>query len=263
MARLRTLHRRKRRKSGGPSLPPTDFRRFTLCNRFAASAEGRALVVGERDGLYRFSRAVYFPDAFYSLKDRIVHRFGKPAGLALQHWTSFAFDYSDYDGGMKDGCDHYHILERTRLKGRIYHKPTGHFYWSNNLSEDYKQTVGFDAMKKQCVERLEGKKRVTRAVPEKATALRALATLRKRYGRLPERPREPKPPVYAGNWYGEMISREAAREREERAKRRVQCHYCLQTFGGLEVENIDGHDFCNACRSVAFKGREVMEEIPF
>lgn len=261
MPRLKTLHRRKRRKANGPTLPRADFRRFTLCNRFAASSEGRVMLVGPPPEGERY--ALRFPEAFYAIKDRIIHRFGRPAGLALQHWTSYAEDFSDYDGGMKDGCHHYHILERTRLRGRIYHKPTGHFYWSNDLSEDYKRTDGYDELREQCVERLEGKKRVTRNVPAKREAFHALKALWRRYGRLPQRPAQPKPYVRRGNWYSEMWARRAAEERAERAKSRVQCHYCLETFGGLEVERIGGHNFCNACRSIAFKGREVEEEIPF
>lgn len=209
MARLKTLHRRRRRKVNGPTLPRADFNRFTLCNRFAASAEGRSMIVGPPPDGSRFP--LYFPDAFYSIKDRIVHRFGRPAGLALQHWTSYAFDYGDYDGGMKDGCHHYHILERTRLRGRVYHKPTGHFSWSNEISEDYKRTVGFDEMRKRCVERLEGKKRITRAVPSKSEAFHALKALWRRYRFLPERPKEPKARASAGR-------RGAEAEREECAQ---------------------------------------------
>jgi hypothetical protein len=156
-----------------------------------------------------------------------------PAGLALQHWTSDAYDYGDYDGGIKDGCNHYHILERSRLKGRIYHKPTGHFYWSNDVSEDYKKTAGYDEIRGRCVERLEGKKRVTRDVPEKAAAFHALKALWRRYRFLSERPKEPKPRVQVGNYYSDQWERRAVEERAERAKRQVQCHYCLQTFGGL------------------------------
>jgi hypothetical protein len=257
MARLRTLNRRRRRKTNGPMLKPADFARFTLCNRFAASSEGRMLIVGPppEGGHY----ALRFPEAFYTLKDRILHRYGRAAGLALQHWTSYAHDYGDYDSGLKDGCHHYHILERTRLRGRIYHKPTGHFYWSNEVSEDYKRTVGFDELKEQCVERLEGKKRVTRAVPDKREAFHALKVLWRRFRFLPERPAEPKPRVQVGNYYGEHWARRMEIERQERAAMDVKCHYCLKEFKGSETARIDGHEFCATCKAKAFN----LETVPF
>lgn len=259
MARLKTLHRRKRRKVNGPTLPRADFARFILCNRFAASSEGRSMIVGTQPGTYEYARRVYFPDAFYSIKDRIIHRFGRPAGLALQHWTSHAHDY-DYNEEMEDGCDHYHVLERARLKGRIY---TGHFSWSNGLSEDYKKTAGFGEMKARCVERLEGRKRITRGVPDGREAFHALKALWRRYRFLPERPAEPKPRVEVGNYAHDRWARHYEEERARRAAERVLCNGCGSIFGGLEVESIEGHDYCNGCRSALFAGREVMEEIPF
>jgi hypothetical protein len=244
----------------GPALPVADFQRFTICNRFAASAEGRSMIVGPPPD--RYAGPLRFPDAFYSIKDRIIHHFGRQVGLALQHWTSDAYDYS-YNEEMEGGCDHYHILERTRLRGRTYHKPTGHFSWSNCLSEDYKETVGFDEMKARCVERIEGKKRVTRAVPDRSEAFHALKKLWKRYARLHEPAREPKPRVHVGNYFNERMSRAYAEERAKRAATRVRCNGCMLTFGGLEVEKVEGYDYCAECRAKIFQRLGALEEIPF
>jgi hypothetical protein len=38
---------------------------------------------------------------------------------------------------------------------------------------------------------------------------------------------------------------------------------CGETFSGLEVEEIEGRDYCNGCRAVTFPSREEFEDIPF
>lgn len=112
--RLRTQNKRAKRKLFGLKLRRSVVRRIALCNRYAASAEGKALVVGHKTTRHDRERQ-YFPEVFYDLKDRLMDRYGMPEGLALQHWTSWASD-STYDGySRSDGAVHEHILERVKL----------------------------------------------------------------------------------------------------------------------------------------------------
>lgn len=232
----------------GRELPRADFRRFVLCNRFAASDEGRmtrALLVYPGGEVHRG-----YPAAFYSIKDRIMGAYGKLLGYSLQTWTSYASDYGDYDGGIRDGASHQHVLERVRLGGRTYHRPTNHFCYDNNVSGYFKKSVGFEALKAQCTETLKGKKKVTHRVPDKAGALDALRRLARRYGRL-SLIEKPRPRIVSGDWYADMLNAQAAREHAEALARRaaspVQCHWCLRIFSGGEMSRIDGHEFCAEC----------------
>lgn len=276
MARLKTLHRRRRRKLFGPTIPRADVGLLILCNKFAPSRDAYTVVyTSPRDfgaGYYNSYRAHWdkregkplrydFKRLFYALKDAVMDVYGRPVGYACQHWTSYAEDYYG-DVGEADGCHHYHILERVRVGGKVFHRPTGHFDFYNNVTDYYKHTVGFGEMRKRCVETLEGRKREQKyAMPDPAAALAALTRLVKRYGHLLPREREQeRPRVVTGNYMMDSIERGLQSERAKLAARaEVQCHYCLKTFTGAEVSRIEGHDFCAPCKAKAFE----LESVPF
>ena len=206
--RLTTLHKRARRKLFGKTLPPAHVRLVALCNRFAASVEGRQSWLKDVVGNYRYP--VTFRTAFYDLKDRIMDVYGRPKGYTLQRWTSRAYDYgSDYES--PNGASHEHILERVKVGRLTLHRPTNHFRFKNHVSDYFKETVGFDDMKARCGEVIEGRKRVTRNVPEKAAAIAALNRLGRRYGRLPE-VEKPRPCVKSGDRADYFFSEESARQ---------------------------------------------------
>jgi hypothetical protein len=280
--RIKTANKRRKRKLFGATLRASVAARVALCNRFAAS-EGAYRVtfytavnfgVGY-DNSYQAASAIregkpigyHFKGIFYALKDRLMDRYGKPKGLTLQHWTSYAEGY-DYGEGMKDGAHHYHILERVKFGKRILHRPTGHFSFSNNLTDYYKETVGFDEIKKQCVERIEGKKRITRNVPDEREARAALYWLLRRYGKLlmqPATPR-PKPRVVTGDYMHDCYVRAAIQREIERNGTDIQCHWCLKIKKGVEMSKIDGHEFCSDCRNIIWQKNEVAgvgSDIPF
>jgi hypothetical protein len=211
--RWRTANNRRRRKLHGPRLRQAVINRVALCNRFAASDEGRLAEVrfdGHRE---------WFKTVFYALKDRLMDRYGKPKGYAHQIWHSRAYEGRyDYDG-YKDGAEHHHILERVKLGKLMLHRPTGHFAYRNTLNGYYKESEGYDLVRALCVETINGKKRVTRNVPSASDARAALAWLMRRYGRLVEMPEKPKPRprVKTGNSEDDWMRAQLRREKAERA----------------------------------------------
>lgn len=255
--RWKKANQNKRRD--GSRFPKADFRLFVLCNRFAASVDGRMLM-GERWSSPRYK------DWFYALKDRLMDRFGKPCGLALQYWTSYAYDYHD-DYGFKDGAHHYHILERVSLCGRIFHRPTGHFSYSNDVTEYYKETAGFDLVKVQCVEKLIGKKEITRNIPSSLEAVNALMKLRSKYAQLLQEPTKEReqPRIIKGNHQDYVreqgVMREAHGVGDSGHPR--QCHFCLQDRLSMALARYDGHDICLDCASKIIKLGARQEEVPF
>lgn len=240
--RWRTLNKRRNRKRHGPALSNAALKRIALCNRFAATTAARGLLIvgGRRD---------YFRHAFYSLKDRLMDKYGKPKGYSLQEWTSRAYDGWDDEYGSKDGATHRHILERVKLGRLMLHRPTGHFAYTNEVSEYYKHTVGFDALAAMCVEKFNGKKHITRNVPVEREALAALAWLMRRYKALYDLPEKPKPRlrVVTGNHYDDYLDVRHRRKREERAKAEIECKWCFKVKPGSETTWIDGHDICTEC----------------
>jgi hypothetical protein len=196
MMKLRTVHKRARRNR---KLSPSALERILLCNRFAASSEAFRVKMSSYfdygqgyDSLSQASSAIqngqpirYYFKVFYAIKDRIMDTFGKLGGYSLQYWTSSADDYYG-DDYQENGCHHYHILERVRLGKYILHRPTGHFSFSNDVTEYYKESVGFDEMKKLCTETIKGKKRERlESIPSADEARKALYWLAKQFGRLP------------------------------------------------------------------------------
>lgn len=256
--RLRTANQRAKRKRFGVKLRRSTVRRIALCNRFAASTEGKALVVGYRSNGYGRQPA-YFPEVFYALKDRLMDRYGKPKGLALQRWTSWASD-SAYDGySRSDGAVHEHILERVKLGGLMLHRPTGHFHFWNTLNDYYKKTVGFEVIEKTCVERIEGKKEIKRNIPDRTEACAALRWLQIKFRALLAAPSQPKPRLHTitGDYESEAMERayraERNAEREQFAQSDVQCHWCLKAKKGAEVTRMNGHYFCAPCSVIIAK----------
>jgi hypothetical protein len=237
--RWRTLNKRRTRQRHGPALPSAALKRIALCNRFAATTAARGLL---------FSRD-WYRTVFYRLKDRLMDRYGKPKGYALQEWTSRAYDGWDDDHGVKDGATHRHILECVKLGRLMLHRPTGHFAYTNEVSEYYKHTLGFDALAAICVEKFNGKKHITRNIPTEREALAALAWLMRRYKALYDLPEKSQPRlrVVTGNSYDDYMNARHRRAREERATAEIECHWCTKKKLGWEMTWIGGHDICLAC----------------
>jgi hypothetical protein len=165
MSKLRTLHKRARRKLFR-SIKSREFEAFVFCNRYAPVFEIKhAYFKTERfceqvceeagAGYYnwkydRKTKIVYYyaGDLFYQLKNRILAIRGKQKYYALQFWTTEDFNRWD----EIEYKSHEHILEVISLNGREFHQPTGHFQFSsdNGFSTYYKNSVGFDEMKKLC-----------------------------------------------------------------------------------------------------------------
>jgi hypothetical protein len=183
-----------------------------------------------------------------------MDRYGKPKGYALQEWTSRAYDGWDDEYGTKDGATHRHILERVKLGPLRLHRPTGHFSYTNEVSEYYKHSVGFDALAAICVEKFNGKKHITRNIPAEREALAALAWLMRRYKALYDLPEKPQSRlrVVTGNHYGDYLSAQHWREREERATAEIECKWCTKKKLGSEMTWYGGHDICvECCKKIA------------
>lgn len=101
----------------------------------------------------------YAGDLFYELKNRILAKYGKPAGYQLQFWEVDEWD----DEGFHEWKEHKHILQIIRLNGFEFHQPTGHFhfYSDDDYSSYQKQTVEYPEFEKLCGNQIiKGKKEV-------------------------------------------------------------------------------------------------------
>lgn len=258
--RLRTGHQRRKHHLFGPQFPAAALRRFALCNRFAASDAGKDTRVWDKKD---YRSVTYFPAAFYDLKDRILARYGRLTGYALQYWES---GWEDWDDGefYKDACGHHHILKCVRLAGRTYHVPTGEFRFANYVNGGGKCSRLYEVYFPLCKQRIEGKKRITQNVPDKHTAFAAYKWLWKRYGHLPAAPTTPRheivgTPEHAAYlaWQCEQENRQRQREAErqeaitrrqaERAAQRICCRWCKQVKTGLDFGKSDYENICDTC----------------
>jgi hypothetical protein len=140
----------------------------------------------------------------------------------------------------------------------MLHRPTGHFSYTNEVSEYYKHSVGFDALAAICVEKFNGKKHITRNIPAEREALAALAWLMRRYKALYDLPEKPAPRlrVVTGNHYDDYLNVRHRRVREERAKVEditdiaevgIECKWCTKKKPGSEMTWLGGHDICVGC----------------
>lgn len=74
------------------------------------------------------------PRAFYQLKDRLLRRYGRPAGEDVQRIVKLCWGYYDSDGCEGSSCRRCGgsgiwdrklvVLERWELGGRVFHRPT-------------------------------------------------------------------------------------------------------------------------------------------
>jgi hypothetical protein len=237
--RWKNAHKRRKRKLGRAPFAHADLAHFVACNRFAASLEGHTL---------RVAGSAFFRPFFYKLKDRLLSIYARPCGYALQHWTSRGYDAYD-DIGIRDAAHHYHILERFKLAGRVFHRPTTHFYYVNTVTEYYKKSAGFERYEAQCVERIEDKKEIKTGLPTAAQALFSLFRLLRRYGQptCAGTASAPRTRTITGNYESERIQEEMLREIQARAPLEVQCDWCLKRTRLANSNSFDGHTFCTAC----------------
>lgn len=246
--RLRTAHKRARRKSQGRIIPRADLRRFVLANKYAAS----------KDCDYQWRQN------WYRLKDGILAVYGRDRGLCLQTWYSHAYDsYGDYDG-VNDAACHEHLLQRKALRGRIFHQPTGHFYYQNCLNGYYKLTVGFRKLAATAVEKITGKKRDQKIQVNAEAAQSAAQSLEQRYRWTCDfRPAKEVLRVMTGSddddyeYLRHLETAERLAKAAARAEQQMQCVWCLAVKLGKEMKTYEQREYCFSCYD------RVMADIPF
>lgn len=173
--KLRTLHQRKRQSRIGKKA----FEALKFCNHFAGNfyikhsrisaplycfqvykANFSAMSNWDYTWAKKRGYAYYYAgDLFYQLKNRLLAKYGKSIGYALQVWDS---DYWDEEG-FHEFKEHKHILEIIRIKGFDFHQPTGHFHFlsDDDYSAFHKYTLYFEEFEKLCGNNfLRGKKEI-------------------------------------------------------------------------------------------------------
>jgi len=135
---------------------------------------------------------------FFALKDRLLHTYGHRDGYDLQEWNDYGFDSPCYgrdwctckpsDPGYMGSCDiyawHCHILERWVLGGKVFHRPTGEFYYAKNHLPVSKESPGYSALRKACSDHIKGRKRYWRSTIPRAEVWTSLKYLLDRFGFL-------------------------------------------------------------------------------
>lgn len=251
MSKLRTLHKRRKRKLFGSKIPDGLIRRLALCNRFAASDEGRSLMLYSR---VLEPHRMSFKDAFYDVKDRLLSRYGKPKGYALQSWESERYSwYDDYS----TTAYHSHILEIFKIGKLILHRPTGHFSYSTD-DDYYKRSVGFRELADKCVQRINGKKKIKTHTITESQAKFALSWLIKLAIFKLDLPATEtvKPKVISGDYYQDYLDKQHKKEQAEREKARAEladtivlCDWCKCEFKYSEMKRTFDRAFCAECVS--------------
>lgn len=118
---------------------------------------------------------------YYSLKTRVLQRYGMFYGYCLQKW----FD-SDWYDGEKNYAEHRHILEIYYLStgdgryiSKYFHIPTDQFSYYNFEYENGKTSSRFEGLLKQCRPEFEmlGKKEYVYGEEERQAALESFYRL--------------------------------------------------------------------------------------
>lgn len=106
-----------------------------------------------------------------------------------------------------------------------------------------------DLVRALCVEKITGKKQITRNVPPEPEARAALAWLMRRYGRLLDELEQPKPrpSVKTGNSEDDWWREQYQRDKAEREAQEVECRWCLKVKSRIEMARVDNLDICVAC----------------